>query len=250
MYYVAVEGQMSFRDMDNTRCAGEMVELIDHADTPAGCRSDCRTLYAQFGERPDTKNQQVIEDNIANIGNPQTAHGDGGIACTAENAVDDKQEHNHGAGAEQNPGISCAAGNRCGFSAHQPQDILGKQKCGDAYCGGCHAGERNYLYCSSGGGFPVLFTDSPGNQGGGCGADANCHGVNDCIYTLGEAYDRNGIGAQAIDKENIHYGKDTFHHHLKYHRHAQQEYRLANATCSVVLLFTRKRLFEQGIPMP
>ena len=56
-------------------------------------------MTPSFGEWTPAEDQARVEDEIDDVGDPEEAHGDGGIAGAAEDGVVEKKQHDRTAAA-------------------------------------------------------------------------------------------------------------------------------------------------------
>src|SRR5690349_1576772 len=72
--------------------------------------------------------QDRAENDIDTIRYPQAPHSNIGIACSAENSIDQEEQHNHYRSAKHDPGIGCSYFNHFGGASHDAQHIAGKER--------------------------------------------------------------------------------------------------------------------------
>src|SRR6266850_5924520 len=92
-----VETDLAAEDADAFRTAEKAVELVEHADTAAGESGERGSGDAKLGERAPAENEAGVENEIDDVGDPEKAHGDGGVACAAEDGVVQKKHQDSAA---------------------------------------------------------------------------------------------------------------------------------------------------------
>src|SRR5438132_2793816 len=161
-----VDMKLAAENADALRAAEETIELREHANSAAGEGGEGRAGDAQLWEWSAAEDEAGIENEIDDVGNPEQTHGDGGVTCTADDGVAQKEEHDGGAPAEGDAGVAGADGNNLRRRTHQPKQVRGVEETRNAdksgnrnsHDDGLDSGNR----CTGG----VLFTDAGRDHGG------------------------------------------------------------------------------------
>ena len=208
----------------NPAPAGEQVEqAIDHADAATDIRGHRRAGHPEFGERPVAVDQAGVEDDVDAVRQSQRAHGDGRIASTPEDRVDEKQEHDAETGAEHDAGVALAGGDHGIVCTHDAQDVLGIEDTNQAHHHRHEHTDPDHLPRRNRRGLGILLTDTPCHHGGRPHGEADGDGVQQRDHRLGQAHRRDRIGTETGHEEDIHDGEHRLHGHLEDHGYRQQE---------------------------
>src|SRR5580765_6265701 len=103
--------------------AEKSIELVEHADTAAGESGESSSGDAKLGERAPAENEAGVEDEIDDVGDPEKAHGYGGVAGAAENGVVEKEQHDGATAAECDARVAGADGDDLRGGPHEAKQI-------------------------------------------------------------------------------------------------------------------------------
>jgi len=222
--------------------AGEMPELVEHADAAADVGGDSGTGDAHLGERAPAEDEARIEDEVEGVRQDERAHGKRGVAGSAENGVDDEDEEDGGVAAEHDAGVGGALGDNGVVGSHEAQDVTGKPAADEADAGGEGDAEDEDLSGGLRGEGGIFFTDAAGDDGGGREGDADGDREDERHDRLGEADDGDGVASETGDPEDVHDGEQRFHEHLQDHGDGEEQDGAVERERGVVVLFAAEGL--------
>src|SRR5256712_2451481 len=101
-----VEMDLAAQDADALGAAEQPIELIEHADAATGERGEGRAGNAELGKGAPAEAEARVEDEIDDVGDPQQAHGDGGVTRAAEDGVVEKKHHDGAAPGKSNARVT------------------------------------------------------------------------------------------------------------------------------------------------
>ena len=119
---LTLEAHVTAKDTDAFRPFAEAVELVEDTDAAPGKGGKRRAGDSQFREWAEAEDQTGIKDQVKDVGDPEQAHGDGGIAGAAEDRVVEKEQQNNSRAAQGDAGVVHAGGDDLGRSAHVAAD--------------------------------------------------------------------------------------------------------------------------------
>jgi hypothetical protein len=93
-------------DLEALALARQPTELVQHAHATAQGSGDGRSRHAEFRKRTHAKDQQRIEDEIAQVRDPERAHRDGRVTRATKDRVDQKQQQDDEIPREHHPRIT------------------------------------------------------------------------------------------------------------------------------------------------
>src|SRR6266446_1719434 len=87
------------------------IELVENADAAAGEGGKGRAGNAELWERSPAEDEAGVENEIDDVGDPEQAHGDGGVTRAAKDSVVEEEHHDGAAPSERNARVTGADGN-------------------------------------------------------------------------------------------------------------------------------------------
>jgi hypothetical protein len=192
-----VEMDLAAEDADALRAAEETIELIEHADAAADEDGEGGSGDAEFGERAPAEDEAGVENEIDDVGDPEEAHSDGGIACAAEDGVVEKKQHDGAAAAEGDARVAGTDGEDLRGRAHQAKQVRRVEETRNADERGDRESNGDGLNACDGGASGIFFADAAGDHGGGgkTEAEAEADGENQTEERFGEADGGDGVRA-------------------------------------------------------
>lgn len=158
---LGVEAEMMAVNFQDAAAFEQVIALVGHARAPADDGGDGCAF------QPEEMNEDGAEDDVDRAGDPQAAHGHGRIACAAEDAVDEKDEHDDHVAAEQDAREHRAFRHHLRARAHQAQHVAGENNSRDAEHEGQQQRDQQRLRAGMRGGFRVLLADPARDDGRG-----------------------------------------------------------------------------------
>ena len=202
---------------------------------------------AESGEGPEAEDEAGIEDEVEDVGDPEQAHGDGGVSGTAEDGIIEKEQENHAGAAERDAGVVRAGGYERGRAAHDCEKLRREQEEGQTESQGGKQAEEDGLDGGDGGALGIFLADAARDHGGGGHAEAHSDSEDEGENGLGEADGGDSVGAEAGDEKDVDDGEEAFEDHLKDHGDGEQEDGAVEAAGGVVLVRAAKGLLD-GLP--
>ncbi len=154
--------------------AEEPVELIDHTAASADCGGDRRSRDSEFRKRAESEDQTRIQNQIDDVADPQGSHGDGGIARTAKDRVDQKEQHDDHIGAEDHAHVTPPGQLNRRRGVHHPEEPAVAKNADKRNGNRNNDPKNNRLDGGSGRAFMILFTYPAGDQSGRSHAQSHC----------------------------------------------------------------------------
>jgi len=242
-----VETNLAAQDADAFCAAQEAIELVEHADAAAGEGCESRSGDAQFREGAPAEDKARVEDEVDDVGDPQQAHGDGGVTRAAEDGVVEKEHHDRSAAAEGDAGIAGANGNDLRGGTHQAKQVRPIKKARNADDGRDRESNGDGLNAGNGRAGWIFFADAAGDHSRGRKAKAEANGHDEAEQRFGEANGSDGVRAKAADPENVDDGEKGFQNHFHNHGNGEEENRAIEiASCEVLVRATKG--FAHGAP--
>ena len=190
------------------------------------------------GNGSQSENEDRIEDQIDDVRDPEQAHGDGRIACSAEDRVVEEEHDDRAATAERDARVAGASGDDGGRSSHQAEEVRGFDAGRNSERRGNEEPEHDGLNGGDGGVFRIFLADAARHHRGGGQGNAEADGEDQSENRLGQSDGGDGIGAEPPDPEGIDHGKERFEHHLQHHGDGEQQDRAIQAAGGEVLMRT------------
>src|SRR5713226_7378633 len=162
-----VEMDLAAEDADAFRAAQETIELIENADAAAGEGGECRAGDAKLGERCPAEDEARVEDEVDDVGDPQQAHGDGGVTRAAEDGVVEKEKHDGAAAAEGDARVAGTDGEDLRGRAHQAKQVRRVEEKRNADGGRDRESDGDGLNARDGCAGGIFFADAASDHGGG-----------------------------------------------------------------------------------
>src|SRR6267378_6397248 len=153
-------------DADALRAAEKAIELVEHADAAAGESGQGGSGDAELGERSPAENEAGVEDEIDDVGDPEQAHGDGGVAGSAEDGVVQKEQEYRAAAAESDARVAGADLDDLRRCSHQAEQFRRENEAGNADESGDGEAKCDGLHAGDSGGFGIFFANAARNHGG------------------------------------------------------------------------------------
>src|SRR5882672_10985043 len=238
---------LAAEDADALRAAEEAIKLVEYADASAGESGEGGSGDAELGERSPAENEAGVEDEIDDVGDPEQTHGDGGVACAAEDGVIEKEQHDDAAAAEGDACVAGADSDDLRGGAHEAKQVRRVEDARNAdERGDCEA-NGDGLYACDGSAGGILFADSASDHGG-CGkAKPEADGHDEAEERFGEADGGDGVRAETADPENVDDGKERLQHHFQNHGNGEKQNRAIEIASSEVLMRAAQG-FAYGAP--
>src|SRR5882757_8812893 len=210
-------------DADALSAAEQAIELIEHADAAAGEGGQSGARDAEFWERSPAEDEARVEDEINDVGDPEQTHGDGRVACAAEDGIVEKEHHDRSAAAEGYTGVAGADGEDLRRRAHQAKQVWPVEKAGNPDDGGDSKPDGDGLDARDGCAGGIFFADAASDHSGGGKAEAEADGHDETEERFGEAHGGDGVCAKPADPENVDDGEKGFQHHFHNHRNGEEK---------------------------
>ena len=118
------------------------------------------------GKRPEAEDEARVEDEVADVREPEDAHRDRRVAGAAEDRVDEEEEHDHDVAAEHHGREPRARGDDVGSRAHEGEKARGQRGADDAEGDRERDAERNRLHGRARGPLAVPLADPPRDHRG------------------------------------------------------------------------------------
>ncbi len=132
-------------DADSAAAPKEDPELDGDADAPADGRGDRRAGDAEFRKWSETEDQTGVENDVADVGDPQHPHGDGGVSGAAEDRVEQEDQHDGRRSAEEDLCVAVTRSDQFRAAAHQRSRSLANRTPGRATTQGQQQTENDRL---------------------------------------------------------------------------------------------------------
>jgi len=156
--------------------AQQAIELVENADAAADKGGGGGAGDAEAWEGAQAEDEAGVENEIDDVGNPEQAHGDGGVAGTAEDGVVEKEHENGATATERDARVAGTGGHDLRRSAHDPQEVWGVEAAGHADEERGGEAENDGLHTGDGGVPGIFFADATGDHGGGGHTEAEADG--------------------------------------------------------------------------
>ena len=119
-------------DMHTPAPTEELGEAEQHARTPSDRRRDRCARHTELGERTEPEDERRPERDVDCVREPERAHRELCVACTAEDAVDQEQQKDRCVPAQHHARERAAAGNDFRRCAHQLEQRRCEHRAADA----------------------------------------------------------------------------------------------------------------------
>ncbi len=216
--------------------AEQHVELVEHADAAANGGGHGGARNPELRKKCQAVNEAGVQRHVDQVRHPQRPHGDGGVARTAEYAIDQEQKHDAGIAAEDHGSIARADADHARRGMHETEQLRREMGARDSHHDGHKHAEADSLDGGNGSAFVVLFADAAGHGGSGSHAQSERDAKNENHQGFGETHDGHGVGAQASHPESVDHPEGGFHGHFQNGGDSQQRDAAAEAPFGEILM--------------